>query len=51
MKNLLNSIWAPEEDDAIVGIQMVEHCIIASCGGPKPPREPDRSMNGPVCEV
>ncbi len=51
MKNLLDSIWTPEDDNATIGIQMINNCIIISCGGPKPPREPDPSNIKLACEV
>ena len=48
MKNLLDSIWEPEDDNATIGIQMIQHCIVLSCGGPPPT---DKTMNGTICEA
>ncbi len=51
MRSLLDSIWEAEDTDVIITPFSGGETINISCGGPKPPREPDRSMNGPVCEV
>ncbi len=49
MKNLLDSIWAPEDDDTIIITPSVEPppiSITASCGKPT-----DYTMNGTVCQA
>ncbi len=54
MKNLLDSIWAPEDTDTIIVIPSVDPppvSINISCGGPKPPEPPDYTIGGRVCKM